>query len=334
SMPRPACLTSGAALCAALLSSGLLLAQATPVSTTPTPAVECPSDTTAAGRVCNAALDAATAMQPVAGLLISGGNPEPGTAGAQGKFGHMRLTARVGLAQVTFADTHYLGTKAGDTVGAAKRLTLPAPRLDMAMGIFSKKLPMGSVAVDLLGSVLLLPTSATTRIRVDPNARQLGGLALGFGYGFRAALVPPSPKPMVSISALRRDLPTLYYGNVAAGDNYSYASNLKAINVRLMVGARSKLLELSAGGGMDLYSGNSNITYHDAVAGIDSTFTRPIKSSRIMTAFNAAFNFPIITLSGELGFQVGKDEKLTTTFARNDTKAGKFYGGLGATIRL
>jgi hypothetical protein len=139
---------------------------------------------------------------------------------------------------------------------------------------------------------------------------------------------------MVSLSVLRRDLPTLFYGNVSAGDAYSYASNLKAINVRLLAGGRFKLLELSAGGGMDLYSGNTDVTYHDAVAGTDSTFTKPIKSSRIMTAFNAALNFPLLTVSGEIGFQVGKDQKLTTIFQQNDTKAGKFYGGIAATLRL
>src|SRR2546422_772766 len=49
-------------------------------------------DATAA---CNTAVDAVRAFYPLAGMIISGGNPVLGTAGSLGGLGHLTLTARV-----------------------------------------------------------------------------------------------------------------------------------------------------------------------------------------------------------------------------------------------
>ncbi len=316
---------TSAILCGLLLGSGAVLSAQSP---------DCPADTLPAGKVCNAGVDAVTVMHPVAGLLLSGGNPVPGTAGASGKFGSFRLTARVGFAQMTLPDPSYAG--ASDTVPASKRLIVPAPRADLALGLFSKKLSLGTVAVDLLGSVVFLPVGVTNRVRLDPNVRQLAGIGLGFGFGFRAALMSPGAMPTVSLGVMKRNLPTLVYGNLPAGDNYSYGFNVSAINVRLIAGRKFSILSLSAGAGMDLYGGSATVSFRDpaAPATVQTPITLKLSGSRIMTLLNAGLEFPLVSLFGEAGFQIGSKSTVTTIFEKNDPSAGKFYGGLGASLRL
>jgi hypothetical protein len=165
----------------------------------------CPADSTAGGRICQAGVDALTLFLPTENLLVSGGNPVPGTASAIGKFGHFRLGARVGLVRVTIPATDYNGTT--DTVQADTRMLIPVPRLDLSVGLFSKVLPVGTASVDLLGAAVILPTDISTRYRVDENARRIESLALGLGFGFRAAMQMSGNKPTVSQTVMKRDMP-------------------------------------------------------------------------------------------------------------------------------
>jgi hypothetical protein len=130
---------------ALLLSPAALAAQA----------AGCPADTTQAGRICQAGADALTLFLPVEASLVSGGNPVPGTSRALGRFGKFRLAGRIGLVQVTIPDASFDGTT--DTVRADTRMLVPMPRLDIDVGIFSKKLPVGTASIDLLGSAVVVP---------------------------------------------------------------------------------------------------------------------------------------------------------------------------------
>ena len=44
---------------------------------------------------CNTAVDAIRAFHPLAGMIVSGGNPGLGTTGSLGGIGHFSVTARV-----------------------------------------------------------------------------------------------------------------------------------------------------------------------------------------------------------------------------------------------
>jgi hypothetical protein len=312
----------------ALFLLGLVVGASAPL---PAQSGTCPTDSTATSRICQAGVDALTIFLPLEGALVGGGNPVPGTASAIGKFGHVRLAARVGLASVTVPQMTYDGTS--DTVQADKRLLVPLPRLDLALGLFSKKLPLGTVAMDLLGSAVVIPAKATTRVRLDENARTIEGLGLGLGFGFRAALVMPAPKPTVSLSVMKRDMPVIRFGDLAAGDRLSAATSLSAISARLLFGGRLRVLTLSAGGGIDLYKGSGSVSYADS-AGVDSTVAVQLSTVRIMTTANAAIALGPVTLWGEGGFQVGKKTELVTVFRRNDPSSGRFFGGLGASLQF
>lgn len=290
----------------------------------------CPADTLAAGRICQAGVDALMLFLPTENVLVSGGNIVPGTASAVGKFGHFRIGARVGLVRVTIPETSYDGVS--DTVPADTRLLIPTPRLDLSVGLFSKTLPIGTASVDLLGSTVILPTDVSSRYEVGENARRIDNLALGLGFGFRAALQMAGAKPTVSLSAMKRDMPSLRFGDIGEGDELSIATNLSVISARLAVGGKFSLLRLSAGGGMDMIKGTGQVSYVDPVTQTDSTFAVDMSTSRITTFLNAALDLGPLSFWGEGGFTVGKNDGIVTTFQRIDAGGGTFYGGVGAAI--
>lgn len=290
----------------------------------------CPADSTAGGRICQAGVDALTLFLPTENLLVSGGNPVPGTAGAVGKFGHMRIGARVGLVRITIPATDYDGTS--DTVKADTRLLIPVPRLDLAVGLFSKALPVGTASVDLLGAAVILPTNVSSRYTIDENARKIQSLALGLGFGFRAAMQMAGNKPTVSLSVMKRDMPRLRFGKLDEGDDLSIATSLSSINVRLAVGGKFHGLRLTGGGGMDLIKGTGSVSFVDPVTQTDSTFAVDLSTSRITTFLNAAIDLGPLSLWGEGGFTIGKNDGVITTFQRIDPGGGTFYGGLGAAL--
>ena len=44
---------------------------------------------------------------------------------------------------------------------------------------------------------------------------------------------------------------------------------------------------------------------------------------------DAGLNLSMVRLTGEVGYQTGKDEHLNTNFQDFDTTKGKFFAGLG-----
>ena len=109
----------------------------------------------------------------------------------------------------------------------------------------------------------------------------------------------PAPKPSVSLSVIKRDLPTLRFGDLAGGDQLSIATNLSAINVRLLVGGKVKLLALAVGAGLDLYKGAGRVSWRDSTSGSDSTIAVTLSTSRITPTLNAAIDLGPISLWGE-----------------------------------
>src|SRR3712207_8827450 len=98
-------------------------------------------------RVCDAAVDGTRAFHPVAGLLVSGGNPVLGTAGTLGGLGHLSVTLRGNAARVVLPETGYDGTTT--TVPASDELFAPVPLVEAAAGIYGG-VPSGLLALDPL----------------------------------------------------------------------------------------------------------------------------------------------------------------------------------------
>jgi hypothetical protein len=278
-------------------------------------------------RVCDAALDATRAFHPVAGLLVSGGNPVLGTASTLGGLGHFAITARANAADVVLPDPSYDGT-AGE-VPSRDELYAPVPLLEGAAGIW-EGLPSGLLSVDLLASAQLLPTDQVDDLTVDPDARRIGSVALGLGYGVRVGVLrDEGPLPALSVSAMRRHLPRLAYGDLEGGDQFRYSVDLAATNLRLVASKRLAALQLAAGIGWDRYTGEATVQLRE---GGDPVVGLELEESRTLAFVNAGIDLAAVSLVGEAGYQSGREEELSTDFEDYDTRDGKFFAGLGLRV--
>src|SRR5438046_10724704 len=117
---------------------------------------------------CNTAVDAVRAFYPLAGMIVSGGNPVLGTARTLGGLGHVALTARVNAIKAALPDP----TAANQSpVPSSFNGAVPAPMVEGALGLV-EGLGGGLLSVDVLGSALILPTGIDT-LTVDSTATHI-----------------------------------------------------------------------------------------------------------------------------------------------------------------
>ena len=279
--------------------------------------------------ICNAALDGTEVFHPVAGLLVSGGNPVLGSVGTLGGFGHFALTARVNATELKTPDLNYDGS-GGTTVAQHDKIFAPAPLVEAAIGVFGGVGPMHFLGIDALGSAQLLPTTQISGLTIDKGARKIGSIALGLGYGARVGVIQGKAiVPSVTVSVMRRDIPRITYGDVTSGDNYSYSIDLHATNLRAVAGYHLALLNVGAGLGWDKYTGTANIAFVPTVGPAQSIKGFKLDNSRTMAFLTAGLDLPIVKIGAEAGYQFGKDQKLQTTFAGNDPSKNRLFAGAG-----
>jgi len=314
---------------APLLVAGVLTVAMVSPGLAQTP--ECAAYGGNAERVCAAAVDGTRAFHPLFGMLVSGGNPTLGTAATLGGLGHASMTLRANAVNVVLPDLGYTGSST--TVPAGDKMFVPAPLVEGALGLY-RGMSRGLFAVDFLGSAQLLPVDQIDNITLDANATRVGSIGVGLGYGARVGLVRGlGPLPDVSVSVMRREIPTISYGNVPAGDRYSYGVNLTATNLRLIASKQVAVLDMAAGLGWDKYSGNAIIQFRDPLTNaVQPNVPVELDNTRVLGFVNAGFNLSMVRLTGEVGYQGGKDQSLSTDFEDFDTTTGKFFAGLGLRV--
>lgn len=314
---------------AAPLLAGLLVFSLASEGQAQTP--ECSAYVGNAERVCAAAVDGTRAFHPVFGMLVSGGNPTIGSAATLGGLGHASMTVRANAVSLVLPDLGYTGSSS--TVPAGDKLFLPAPLVEGSVGLY-KGQAGGLFAVDFLGSAQLLPTDQINNVTVDSDARRIGSIALGLGYGARIGILHGSgPLPAVSVSIMRRDIPRITYGDVPAGDRYSYGVDLHATNFRIIASKQVAVVDVAVGLGVDKYTGNAIIQFRDPITSvIQPNVPVELNNSRILSFVNAGLSVSKFRLTGEVGYQGGKDQQLSTDFEDFDTTVGKFFAGLGLRV--
>ena len=279
--------------------------------------------------ICNAAIDGANLFHPVAGLLVSGGNPVLGSFKGLGGLGHFSLTARVNATRVRTPDLAYDGT--GTTVPQADKVFAPAPLVEAGLGIYRGM--NGLLSIDLLGSAQLIPANQIDNFSVDKNARKIGSVALGLGYGARVGvLAGKAIVPSVIVSVMRREIPRLTYGSTSGGDNYSFGLDLHATNLRAMAGYDFGLFNVGAGLGWDKYTGDARITFQNQNVPGTIAVRTDLDNSRSMLFANAGLDFGMARFTAEAGYQLGKDRNLKTTFTGNDPSDSRLFAGAGLTF--
>ena len=274
---------------------------------------------------CNTAVDAVKAFHPLAGMLVSGGNPVLGSAGSLGGLGHVTVSARVNLIKASLPNPD---SASQPSVPSSFNGAVPAPVVEAGVGLY-RGTTLGLLSVDALGSAVLLPTGVVSNLAVDSGAAHVGSVALGLGYGLRVgALKGAFPVPSVSVSYMRRTVPRLQYGQLSSGNEFEFDTDLQADNYRIEAGWRFVLLDLAAGVGIDHYTSTAHIRFHDTPT-TTRTVTLDLANTRQVLFVDAGLSLAVAKLVAELGYQTGKDQKLTTNFSDFDPKAGHVFGGIG-----
>lgn len=293
---------------------------------------QCPSTLPTPGlAACNTAVDAVRAFHPLAGMIVSGGNPVLGTAGSLGGLGHLSVSARVNAIKASLPDP-----SAGQTpVPSSFDGLVPAPVVEAAVGLATGR--HGLLSIDALGSAVVLPTSGVAKLSVDSSAAHVGSAALGIGFGARVGILGGAfPVPAVSVSWMHRTLPRLQYGSLGPqfgqGDQYEFNMDLRADNYRAVAGWKFPFVDVAAGIGIDHYtSSQTNIRFYQSPGLpflVDTVVINPTNTREVLFA-DGAVQLAMLKLVAELGFQTGKDQGFATTFRDFDPKAGHVFGGIG-----
>src|SRR5256712_10147267 len=81
---------------------------------------------------CNTAVDAIRAFHPLAGMIVSGGNPVLGTATSLGGIGHLTVTARVNAIKASLPNPD---SASQSQVPSSFHGAIPAPIVEAALGL-------------------------------------------------------------------------------------------------------------------------------------------------------------------------------------------------------
>jgi hypothetical protein len=283
--------------------------------------------------VCNAAIDGTRLFHPVAGLLVSGGDPVLGSFHTFGGFPHLSVTARVNATKLTTPDLNYDGTT-GTTVGKGDEITAPAPLVEAGLGLYGGYGATHLLALDLLGSAQLLPVNAVNNLTVENGARHIGDIALGLGIGGRVGITSGKGiVPALSVSVMHRSIPRITYGNVTTGgDQYSFSVDLGATNLRAMAGYKLGPLEAGAGLGWDKYTGTAKLAINTQAQGAQNVPDVDLDASRAVAFLGAGINLPVLKIGAEIGWQFGKAQSLATTFQGNNPGDNRLFGSAGVRL--
>ena len=276
---------------------------------------------------CPVAVDAARAFQPLAGIVVSGG---AALLGGMLGAGHFSISVRVNSVGASIPDPN--STTAASIRSIYSGL-IPAPIVEAGVGVWRR--------LDLFGSALLLPTGLVSGLTVGPNAAHLGGVALGLGWGARFTVLQPAlPLPSVTISAARRLMPELRYGDppdTTQQNRYQFSANLQATSARIQAGWRLGLWDVAFGLGIDHYHSHVRASGHETGVGFPGALswdTGPfdIATTRAVVYMNGDIRLARLQLAGEAGFVGGTSQTFNTTFADFDPKAGHLFGGMGLRV--
>ena len=219
-----------------------------------------------------------------------------------------------------------------ETVPAGQRLLFVAPMIEGSAGLHAVP---GRLALEALASAQLLPTGQVENLQVVPGGAHLGSAALGLGVGARAAMTLAPSLPVLSLSVMRRWVPRVQYGNLAHPlEEFQYVIDLRATNLRLAASRRFHGFALAGGLGYDHYTGDAEIAVREPSLPVNlvGTVRIGLSASRWMLFANPSLEAGPLQVTGELGYQLPRSQRLATTFERFDPSSGRLFGGLGLRL--
>jgi hypothetical protein len=296
-----------------------------------------PDQARASQDACQKSIDLFKYMAPQLGTSITGGNATLGQGSSLGGLGHFSIGLRVNGVQGSLPQIQNVTpavTGAQSTEFDTKTQIIPMPTADLAIGIF-KGIPLALTnvgGVDLLVSAAYLPEFDGDGVSVKvPDG------SLKIGYGARVGILQESLLvPGISVSYLRRDLPTV---NIAATSNNDslLVDNLSLkTNAWRVVASKSLLMfGLAAGFGQDKYESSADVRAHVAARAFSpEAQAGPVALSQNLTRTNVfadlSLNLLILKLTGEIGQVSGGTITTYNTFSGKQAADSRIYGSVGA----
>ena len=292
---------------------------------------------------CAKARDIFAFVMPQVGVALAGGNPVLGEGGTLGGWGKRALSLRVTAVdgQIPANAVPIRLTGAASSNLGASRVPVPVPSLDAAIGLFAG-VPAGLTnvgGVDLLLGATYLPDVAESGFSVAP---QTSSVALS--YGARVGVLQESSLvPGLSISYMRRKLPTTSLGYVAGNDSITVRNLAATANsLRIVASKRVAIFGLAAGIGRDEMDNSAGVEAvvnetvgNQQTRALVSLFDLRNRVTRSTAFVNASLGVRLIRLVGEFGWSAaGESDPTTNTFDGRVANEGYRYGSLGITVRF
>jgi hypothetical protein len=287
---------------------------------------------------CQKALDLFTFMAPQLGMLLVGGNAVAGEHSALRGPGHVSLGLRANAMQ---ASLPRVDERTPSTTGAVassysvESQWVAAPALDAAIGLFRGVPLVGTYAlgVDALVNLAYIPSVDSDELTIDvPN----GSFKFGFG-GRLGVLAETFLTPGISITWLRRDLPTVNIAGRVSGDELNVRdARVQTTAWRVVAGKNLSVFGLAVGWGRDRYdtSADAQVTINRVVPPVTSSVVsaRHVLDRNNLFA-NATLNLPALRLVAELG-RVSGSRVLSTynSFSGERADDPRTYASLGVRV--
>jgi hypothetical protein len=277
-------------------------------------------------------------MAPQLGLALAGGSPTLGQASVLGGLGHFSVGVRGNalaghLPKVDEFQQSCTGAQSRTLPTEAQFLGLPG--VDAAIGVF-KGLPLGLTnvgGVDILLSASYIPELESDNV----NVRVPDG-SLKIGYGARVGLLQESLLiPGVSVSVLRRDLPTVNVVGQSGGNSLEVNNlSVKTTTWRVVASKSLLLFGLTAGMGRDSYDQSANVTATVQAPAPYGQVSSSIDPKQSLTRTNmfagASLNLLMLKLSGEIGKVSGGTVNTFNTFENKAADDSRLYGSVGLRL--
>ena len=289
---------------------------------------------------CQMAYDVFQFIAPQLGIAIAGGNATLGQGGALGGLGHFALGLRANVLAGDLPDVQKFPQPSTNGRQSrqlpTKRQFVGLPTVDAALGIF-KGLPLGLTnvgGVDLLLTASYIPTvgSPNDAVQVKPNQ------SLQLGVGARLGILQESLlMPGVSVTYLRRDLPTTTVIGTSSGVNVNVSNaSVKTNAVRLTASKSLILFSVAAGIGRDHYDQSALVQGTVQTSPIGTQTSQQVKLSQSMTRTNyfldASLNLLLAKVVAEIGQVTGGSVNTFNTFSGGRADQSRIYGSVGLRL--
>jgi hypothetical protein len=324
--------------------AGLLAAAPALSQNLEAPVSGCSAQDTRVEDACQKTVDVFAFMTPQLGVSLAGGNALLGARSNLGGLGHFSLGVRATAIQGKLPDFQSMSYSLSGAQRSDNRTddqVLGAPGVELAVGLF-RGFNTSLARVGSLEGIV----SANYIPEYDDESFSLtapdGSLKLGFGG--RLGVIGEGPLlPGVSVSFLRRDLPTLDLSAVttalggAADDSLALQNfALKTTATRLVVQKNLVVLGLAAGIGQDKYAAAADLNSVVRSGGTSCNALAPCRVdvhygqdvTRTTMFANATVNLVVFRLGAEVGQVTGGDVKTYNTFADRDPNDSLLFGSV------